>query len=73
VGIPDEKWGEGIVAVVVARPGVELNIAELQAHVEPQLASYKHPQQWEVFSSLPRNAGGKVVKRDVVSQLADLV
>lgn len=72
VGIPDEKWGEGIVAVVVARPGVELNIAELQAHVEPQLASYKHPQRWEVVSSLPRNAGGKVVKRDVVSQLADL-
>ncbi len=72
VGIPDEKWGEGIVAVVVARPGVELDIAELQAHVEPQLASYKHPQRWEVVASLPRNAGGKVVKRDVVSHLADL-
>ncbi len=70
VGVPDEKWGEAIVAVVVARAGVELDLAALQAHVEPQLAGFKHPRRWEITSSLPRNAGGKVVKRDVISQLS---
>ena len=69
VGIPDEKWGEGIAAVVVPRPGINLSIPEIQAHIAPQLASYKQPQRWEIFESLPRNAGGKVVKRDVVNQL----
>jgi acyl-CoA synthetase (AMP-forming)/AMP-acid ligase II len=70
VGVPDEKWGEAIVAVVVARPGVEIDLAALQQHVEPQLSGYKHPRRWEIaLSPLPRNAGGKVVKRDVVSQL----
>jgi len=72
VGMPDEKWGEAVVAVVVARSGVELDLAALQTHVEPQLSGYKHPRRWEIASSpLPRNAGGKVVKRDVVSQLIE--
>ena len=71
VGMPDEKWGEAVVAVVVAQPGVELDLAALQKHVEPQLSGYKHPRRWEItLSPLPRNAGGKIVKRDVVSQLA---
>lgn len=70
VGMPDEKWGEAVVALIVARPGVELDLAALQKHVEPQLSGYKHPRRWEIaLSPLPRNAGGKVVKRDVVSQL----
>lgn len=67
VGLPDEKWGECIVAVVVPRVGVELNLADLQLHVEPKLARYKQPRRWEIMGSLPRNAGGKVVKRDVIS------
>ncbi len=69
VGLPDEKWGESIVAVVVARAGVELDLAELQAFVEPKLAGYKHPRRWEIIESLPRNAGGKVVKREVITQV----
>ena len=69
VGLPDEKWGECVVAVVVPRVGVELNLADLQSHVEPKLARYKQPRRWEVMGSLPRNAGGKVVKRDVISQV----
>jgi len=69
VGLPDEKWGESIVAVVVPRSGIELDLTELQAFVEPKLAGYKQPRRWEIMESLPRNAGGKVVKRQVVSQV----
>ncbi len=69
VGLPDEKWGESIVAVVVPRAGIELDFAALQAHVEPKLARYKHPRRWKIIESLPRNAGGKVVKREVITQV----
>jgi len=69
VGLPDEKWGESIVAVVVPLSGVELDLTEIQAFVEPKLAGYKHPRRWEIIDTLPRNAGGKVVKRQVVSQV----
>jgi len=69
VGLPDDKWGESITAVVVPRPGVDIDMAALQAHVEPQLSSYKLPRRWEISDGLPRNASGKIVKRDVVSAI----
>jgi acyl-CoA synthetase (AMP-forming)/AMP-acid ligase II len=69
VGLPDEKWGECIVAVVVPRAGIELDFASLQEFVEPKLARYKQPRRWEISESLPRNAGGKVVKREVISRV----
>lgn len=70
VGLPDDKWGESITAVVVPRPGQEIDVSALQAHVEPQLSSYKVPRRWEFSAALPRNASGKVVKRDVVAAIA---
>ena len=70
VGLPDEKWGESITVVVVPRPGADIDMAALQAHVEPQLSSYKLPRRWELSDGLPRNASGKIVKRDVVSAIS---
>jgi len=71
VGLPDDKWGESITAVVVPRPGQHIDKAALQSHVEPHLSSYKVPRRWEVSEALPRNASGKIVKRDVVAQIAE--
>jgi long-chain acyl-CoA synthetase len=73
VGLPDEKWGESITAVVVPRPGQDIDVSALEAHVGPRLASYKMPRRWEVSSSLPRNASGKIVKRDVIAAIAPKV
>lgn len=70
VGMPDDKWGESVTAVVVPRPGIDIDISALQAHVEPQVSSYKFPRRWEFSDALPRNASGKVVKRDIVSAMS---
>jgi len=62
-GVPHPRLGEEVAAVVVAKAGVELDPAELQAHVARHLAAYKVPSRIVVVAeSLPRNAAGKILK-----------
>ena len=65
VGEPDEQWGETVVAHVVLRPGTELDVELLEAHCRTELAGYKIPRRWYATPALPRNAGGKIVKREL--------
>ena len=60
-GIPDERDGEHLKAIVQLRRPIE--ISELEAHVKGRLASYKVPHVWEVTDELPRDQNGKVLKR----------
>jgi long-chain acyl-CoA synthetase len=60
-GIPDERDGERLKAIVQLRRGV--GVGELEAHVSERLASYKVPHVWEVVDELPRDQNGKVLKR----------
>jgi len=69
VGLPDERWGERVVAVVVLRPGTNLTQAELEAHCKPLLAGFKSPRQLVIRDSLPRNPSGKVLKRILRAEL----
>ncbi|MFF9542536.1 long-chain-fatty-acid--CoA ligase [Streptomyces albidoflavus] len=62
VGRPDERWGQVPVAHVALAPGAALSLAQLTAFLGGQLASYKMPKDLVVAETLPRNAGGKVVK-----------
>lgn len=62
VGIPDEVWGECVVAFVVGRNGATVSPEALDAHLRGSLANYKLPRQVHATTALPRNAGGKVVK-----------
>jgi len=69
VGIPDDTWGETVVAYVVLRPDLAADPAraegmgaELAEHVETRLAAYKRPRRWTVLPELPRNAMGKVLR-----------
>ncbi|MFC9981277.1 fatty-acid--CoA ligase FadD5 [Gordonia sp. NPDC127522] len=63
IGRADEKWGEVPVAVVVLAEGVEdLTLADLEPHLNENLARFKHPKDLVIIDELPRNAGGKVVK-----------
>jgi long-chain acyl-CoA synthetase len=67
-GVPHERLGEEVAAVVVTKPGVELAAADLQAFVGERLASFKVPTRVAVVSEpLPRNAAGKVLKRELRS------
>ncbi|XXY54168.1 AMP-binding protein [Sorangium sp. So ce269] len=71
IGVPDEAWGERVVAVVVPAPGreAECAIAPLRAWAKERLAPYKVPRESVVVSSLPRNAMGKVVKPELVKAI----
>jgi fatty-acyl-CoA synthase len=62
LGLPDEKWGEAVTAVVALHEGRELSLEELRAFAEPYLARYKLPLRLHVVDALPRNPAGKVLK-----------
>ena len=62
IGIPDDKWGETIKALVVLRPGVEATEQELLAHCRASLAHFKCPTSVEIRDALTRTATGKLQK-----------
>jgi len=62
IGVPDEKWGERVHAVLVARNGVELDPDRVLAYARSRLAGYKVPKSSQLVNELPKNATGKVVK-----------
>ena len=65
IGIPDEKWGESVKAVVVIRPGAELSADELIEWSRAVLAGYKRPRSVDFVATIPRNPSGKVLKREL--------
>jgi acyl-CoA synthetase (AMP-forming)/AMP-acid ligase II len=63
IGTADDQFGEVGVAHVVVRPGAEIDLVELRAHVSEQLSTYKVPKHWILRDEpLPRNPSGKVQK-----------
>lgn len=71
VGIPHERWGEGVAAVIVAEPGTTVTLAELQEFCKQYIASYKKPIHLEIVDELPRNPTGKVLKPELRRWLQD--
>lgn len=69
VGLPDDKWGERVVAVVQALPGRSVDVAELKAFVKARIGSVKSPKQVEVWPELPRSKVGKVLKAEIKASL----
>ena len=68
-GIPDEKWGELVMASIVLKPGTELSAAELIAYCRQSLANYKIPRRIEFSETeLPKSGSGKILKK-VLRQL----
>jgi fatty-acyl-CoA synthase len=69
VGLPDERWIEAVTAVVVPRGRVTEE--ELIAHARETLASFKAPKRVVFVDELPRNASGKILKRDLRTRFGD--
>jgi fatty-acyl-CoA synthase len=69
IGLPDEKWGERVTAVLQPRPGQTVAADEVQAFVKERLGSVKAPKQVEVWPDLPRSKVGKVLKPEIKSRL----
>ena len=68
VGVPDDEWGERLVAFVVTRPGAALTAEEVIQFCREGLADYKRPRAVEFMDALPRNPTGKVLKRELRSR-----
>ena len=64
-GLPHEKWIEAVSAVIVPREGTTMNTEEVKTYCRENLASYKRPQNIFFADSLPKNASGKILKREL--------
>lgn len=71
IGVPDERWGEVGLAVVALKPGAELDRARVQEHCVERLAKFKVPSDIAIVEALPRNATGKVLKRELRTRFVD--
>jgi long-chain acyl-CoA synthetase len=70
-GLPHPRLGEEVAACVYVKPGHRLGVAELQSHIRERLAGFKVPSVIEIADApLPRNAAGKILKRDIRDALA---
>ena len=65
IGVPDEKWGERVHAVIVPKPGVEIAYEEIYAHCKALIAGYKTPRSVELLPALPLSPVGKVLKTEL--------
>ena len=65
IGVPDEKWGEAVKAVVELNAGQQVDAAELLALCKEKLGSVKAPKTIDFVETLPRSPVGKVLKKDL--------
>jgi acyl-CoA synthetase (AMP-forming)/AMP-acid ligase II len=71
VGLPDDKWGERVTAIIQPLAGRDVGAEEIRAWVKDRLGSVKAPKQVEIWPDLPRSRVGKILKAEVKSRLLD--
>lgn len=71
IGMPDERWGEAVTAVVALSEGQELTLEDLRAFAGDDLAKFKLPTRLHTIDLLPRNPAGKVLKYELRDTFAD--
>ena len=69
IGMPDDRWGEKPVAVVVLVENTTLDLTALAAHCRAHLAGFKVPRELIIRDNLPRNPSGKILKRVLRAEL----
>ena len=72
IGIPNEQWGEVGIAAVVLKKGLEITGNEIIDHCKNHLAKFKVPNNVEFLEKLPRNATGKVLKREIKKMFVEI-
>jgi acyl-CoA synthetase (AMP-forming)/AMP-acid ligase II len=65
VGVPDDTWGEAVKAVVVMKPGKSVTVADLICFTRQRIAAFKTPKTIDFIAALPRNASGKILRRNL--------
>lgn len=65
IGVPDDRWGEAALALIVPAPGTSPSPADVIAWARERIAHYKAPKRVMIVEALPRNASGKVLRREL--------
>ena len=65
IGIPDDKWGEAVKAICVPKPGATIDEASVINWARERIAGFKVPKSIDVIPALPRNASGKILRKDL--------
>lgn len=65
IGLPDQKWGETVHAVIVPHPDTEINTNALTQHCRERIAGYKIPRSYDFKPALPLSAAGKILKNEL--------
>ncbi|MEC7422220.1 MAG: fatty acid--CoA ligase, partial [Pseudomonadota bacterium] len=65
IGVPDDTWGEAVKACVVAKPGSEVDAEDIISFTRERLAGFKVPKTVDVIPEMPRNASGKILRREL--------
>ncbi|MEO0908731.1 MAG: AMP-binding protein, partial [Pseudomonadota bacterium] len=65
IGIPSDKWGEEVKACCVAKPGMEIEAGDVIAYARERIAAFKSPKSIDIISEMPRNASGKILRRQL--------
>jgi fatty-acyl-CoA synthase len=65
IGVPDDRWGEAVKAIVVIRPGAAADPEAIIVHCRTLIAGYKAPKSIDFIDVLPRNPSGKVLRREL--------
>jgi long-chain acyl-CoA synthetase len=63
IGVPDDRWGETVLAIIVPKPDANLNSEDITAFCADRIAGYKKPRRIEFVSELPQNSIGKIDKK----------
>ena len=71
VGVPDKKYGEQLLAVVITKPGETVTKDELIEYCTGRIARHKIPKYWEFTREVPMTASGKVQKYKIVEQYSE--
>ena len=66
IGIPDDRLGEEVMAIVTLRPGASLTTPELIAYCKERIAAYKYPRVIEFRDEVPKNTMGKIMKDELI-------
>jgi long-chain acyl-CoA synthetase len=72
VGLPDQEWGQRVVALVQPAQGEPVDLEALRERLRSRLAHYKCPRDWYVVDRIPRDGAGKLMRRELGRQISEL-